>query len=372
MMPTPPRILLATSTEEATIAEMLAHAGFRVREANIAADDLAHSATELPTVVVLVAPSDQRAFAFARRLRAENTTSPIPLLWLVETDTAWSDVLEVADVALLRSTPAEQIVAQLHAMIHTREMIQRLAARGADASSAIEQLQRLQKQVEDETTFARRVLANCELDSIPQNSAITLATCHRPATRSAVQFHEVISAPDGSVIFLLADYAGFGMVRAALAASSTRLMLKNMVEANDEPAKILRKWNQYLLALGIPDSAVASAIALSVSADGTSVRYACAGLPAPVLLQEGHATLWNGTGPYLGLSEAEFPQHDSPLSPGSRLIVMAGGETANTRSELRAIAEQLKELRGEAFVERLADAVMGKEVGLILAAIARN
>ncbi len=372
MMPSPTRILLATTTEEAPVAEMLSHAGFRVHEATIPTSDNTLSLADLPSVVVLVSAPDPSGVAFARRLRAENTSSPIPLLWLVEDEVCWNDVLEVADVALLRSTSAEQIVAQLQALIRSRETTQRLAARGADASSAIEQLQRLQKQVESDATFARSVLTNDELASISQDSATTLTICHRPATRSAVQFCEVISGLDGSVVLLLADYAGFGLVRAVLAATSTRMMLKNRVQANDEPANILHIWNQHLLAIGISESAVVSAIALSISADGTHIRYACAGLPAPVCLQNGVATFCNGTGPYLGLSESEFPQHDSPLSPGSRIILMAGGETAATRSELRAAAEQVAELQGEAFLERLANDVMGNEVGFILGSIAHK
>jgi hypothetical protein len=154
----------------------------------------------------------------------------------------------------------------------------------------------------------------------------------------------------------------------------SRLLLRELPQAH--PAAALRLANQFLREIHAPEGAIVASTVGSIDAKTGAVTVACGGLPAPLLVPtDGSAVVWHGSGPFLGTADTEFFNITGVLKPGEKLLFLAGGATANQRSEIRGLAEASRTLPAPAFVNAIASSLLpdsSAEDGITLLVVERN
>jgi len=371
---TPPplaSIVLVVAAERSEMPTVLAGAGFIACHELIStiapAADGAARRFDGVAVVLLESSIDPASLRFAGSMRTDTAVAPVPLLWLVPDSNDIPGALDAgADVALPADTPPGQLVAQVRSLIRVWEQSLRLGSRGVDTRTTNERLRKVFLQADQDAEFARRIIADFSRIQQHTSNEYRLAVSHRPATHGSVDFHDAI-VNDGSLTILLVNLAGLGTVTGTLAAGFVMVNLLRLDVGNAKPTELMLKLNQRLLALPLPESAVVSATVARIDLNTGAVAVACAGLPAPVQVPTtGPASVWHGSGPFLGIAETTFPEVTGQLQPGEKLLLLGGTDAAERRPDVRAAASTIIALDAQAYVEALAEETLSETGGYTL------
>lgn len=352
-------VLAPSGADAADLVEPLTTAGFAAECHLIPTSGSGNWVRVRPAVVVVLVPSaPELAAAFTRRLRADTTSSPLPVLWVLTADTltAATDGLDAgADACLVYPVDGALLVAQVHALLRTHRTLTRFAAKGADTSDLTERLQKLYRTAETDAVLARQALAAFRPRGLVLAGDLVASWYHRPAVRGGGMF-DVRGAADG-IRFVLVEVGGLGIAVGAMVATCiVQLILR---ELTDSPKATLTVAHQRLMELTLPETAVVSAMAGMGSAETGRVTVACAGLPSPVLVSaDGPASVWHGSGPFLGTTGAEFHDISGELKPGEKVVLMAGSAVADRRPDVRAAAETHRALTTQPFADAVANELL--------------
>jgi AmiR/NasT family two-component response regulator len=301
-------------------------------------------------VVQLVDDTPDLAAAFARRLRADRTHSPKPLLWLVTEHTLASAAggLEAgADACLVRPVDGELLAAQVQALLRTHENLHRFASKGADAHDLTERLQKAYRTLETDVTLARLLPAVLTPPSVRNARWWTQPTASGGASR-----FDVLALPNGELRWAMIDVGGVGPTSGALLAEAFKAELLRSVVSTGA-AKAMDRLNQFVQQLQLPDSAVLSAAVGSW--DSTTATVASAGLPPPVLFSSsGSCVVWHGSGPFLGTTTTSYGEVSGKLQTRDRLVMISGGAAVDRRPDLRESIIELADKPLEDVAEQLA------------------
>ncbi len=301
-------------------------------------------------VVQLVDETPDLAAAFARRLRADRTHAPKPLLWLVNETTLASAAggLEAgADACLVRPVDGELLTAQVQALLRTHENLHRFATKGADAHDLTERLQKAYRTLETDVALAR------QLPTVLTPRAVETARWWvHPASSGGASRFDVMALPSGELCWVMIDVGGVGPTSSALLAEAFKAELLRTV-CTLAPAQTMDRLNQFVQRLQLPDSVIISAAVGSWK--NSQATVASAGLPPPVLYQStGACVVWHGSGPFLGTTTTKYGEVSGEIQPHDRLVMISGGAAVDRRPDLREYLSELAETPLDELAEQLA------------------
>ncbi|MER5726751.1 PP2C family protein-serine/threonine phosphatase [Streptomyces sp. NPDC002138] len=187
--------------------------------------------------------------------------------------------------------------------------------------------------LEEEAAAERRVASVLREALLPTHSAelaelgLSLATAYLPAESEAVggDWYKCRRLPDGRILLAVGDACGHGL-RAVARMAQQRHALAGLAHAPGTDAGQLTTWLNELLCAD-PAAETATGIIGHIDA-GHTLRWACAGHPAPLLLRDGRAeALDTGhRGPLFGLVPGHaYATATVRLRPGDLLLLYTDG-----------------------------------------------
>jgi serine phosphatase RsbU (regulator of sigma subunit) len=197
-----------------------------------------------------------------------------------------------------------------------------LALDNAGLFSDLEQAQREKAEI---AATLQHGLAPPPLPRIPGWSA---AAMYQPAgaqNEVGGDFYDAFPISGGWML-VIGDVTGRGAEAASITAQA-RYTLRTAAWLSGDPLVALATLNGALL--GRPDSALCSAIALTLSSDSREpVRVAVAGHLPPLLIGDGVVTEIADSGPVLGaFRDASWDLEETPVEPGQQLVAVTDGVT---------------------------------------------
>jgi anti-sigma regulatory factor (Ser/Thr protein kinase) len=160
-------------------------------------------------------------------------------------------------------------------------------------------------------------------------------------------WYDAFWLPDGRIALSIGDVMGRG-IRAAGFMGLVRQTIRAGAYDRDNAADILSRTNQ-LLRLGDPAD-TASALVAIVDPNASSLTYASAGHPAPlVATPDGRVASGPPGGPPLGLARLgeQYDNFTLPLSPGALAVLYTDGLTEYKRDPVSGELELREALRDE-------------------------
>ena len=235
---------------------------------------------------------------------------------LVVPITAWG---RVAGALALANEPGRPVTEDEHALARD------LAAR-AGAAIANAQL------YADRVHVARELQATLLPTSLPVTEGIEFGAHYAAAGGGAEvggDFYDVI-AIEGGWLLAIGDVRGKG-VEAAAVTGVARHTIRALAPEHDEPAELLRRLNQVLLAGDLTDPeprfCTVALVRVTPTADGAAAVICTAGHPPPLVLRtEGSVEVCAGTGSLLGVLDAPYLEETHvALHAGDSLLLYTDG-----------------------------------------------
>lgn len=192
---------------------------------------------------------------------------------------------------------------------------------------------------EHETALA---LQRSLLPQMPTVAGLDLAAAYLPGGEGAEvggDWYDVLPLPDGTVGLAVGDVMGHDLA-AASAMGQLRSVLRSYAWEGDGPGLVLDRLDRLVQGLGMAQ--LATCVYARLDRDGpgpATLRYANAGHHAPMLrLPDGTVRrLDGGAGVLIGVAPGgERPEAESPLPPGSVLLLFTDGLVESRARDLDA------------------------------------
>jgi serine phosphatase RsbU (regulator of sigma subunit) len=232
---------------------------------------------------------------------------------------------------------------------------------------------RERERIEQELQVARQIQQALLPEATPQLDGWELTTYYEPAREVGGDFYDFLEFEDGRVGLVVGDATGKGMP-AALVMSTTRGMLRAVVQSLESPGAVLARVNEAVVADIPPNMFVTCLYAILDPAEGR-LRYANAGHDLPYLrrhygegahelraaglplglmpgmsYEEKEATLKEGDSVLFysdGLVEAHDPKREMLGFPRLRRLVAEHDADAEERSLVDFLMDELRSFTGE-------------------------
>ena len=201
---------------------------------------------------------------------------------------------------------------------------------------------------------------------LPQYADLRLDAMYLSAERDALvggDWYDAFELPDGQLIVSIGDVAGHGL-ESSIAVGRLRQAIYTMAWRGDDPGTILKEADR-ILSHQDPGTMV-TAIVGSIDAAHTTLRYAVAGHPPPMIARtkETPAEVLPFGDPPLGIGFNVDPQtHVVPIGRDSVVALYTDGVTEFSRDAVaieKKLARELSSLVGNAGVARPARALADK------------
>ncbi len=328
-----------------------------------------HAQRPAQLYVVDAGPQPEPALELCQRLHIEQNGSYTPILFLAADSAAPTRLASLqsgADTSMARPIFAAELLAQVEALVRTKERHDRLAGKAAEAQRVSQRLQQANQQIDQELELARRLQESLLPQSLPQLPRVRFAVKYKPFTQVGGDFYDVFRLDENHVGFYVADAMGHGVP-----ASLLTIFVKKGVRAKEingqsyrlvPPTEVLQKLNVDLVEQQIPDLPFITMVyALFNHATGT-LQFSRAGHPYPLYLpREGKPVLSQIEGSLLGVFDTKFRLQTHQLQPGDRFVLYTDGMDAASFEQhqvgipsLLAAAERFRTLPIDEFVDRLA------------------
>ena len=266
---------------------------------------------------------------FAGRVASERT--PIAIVDLNEADIV-NPILRERGVRALLGVPLV-VEGAVIGVLHVGSLVPRefgtadavvLELAAARAAPAIERA-RLFAALEGEHRGAVALQRSLLPDRLPELPCATAAARYLPA-RDEVggDWYDVLALPGGRIGLAIGDVAGHG-VRAAALMGQMRAALRAYALENHSPAVALELLDRMLRATR--ERAMATVIYAVIEPETGRVRYASAGHPPPVLVDDDGARLLEpATGPPVGtVVDSAYTEAELEMRPGETLLLYTDG-----------------------------------------------
>ncbi|MFL6304658.1 MAG: PP2C family protein-serine/threonine phosphatase [Candidatus Sulfotelmatobacter sp.] len=279
------------------------------------------AANEKPELILLdVMMPEMDGYEVCRRLKADPTTSEIPVIFLTAQTDAEDETrgFQVGAVDYVHKPFSPAVMkARVHTHLALRETREKLA----------QQLLAIQKELETARLIQESILPQ----RVPQIEGLDIAARYVPMASVAGDFYDFIVVDNKHLGILIADVSGHGMP-AALIASMLKIALAAESAHAEDPARVLQGLNQALCGKFQHHYVTAAYVFLDM--EKRTLSYAGAGHP-PLLM-------WGAASPgvrdvtenglFLGMFDfATYSSVNVPLAPGDRGLLYTDGisETNN-------------------------------------------
>jgi sigma-B regulation protein RsbU (phosphoserine phosphatase) len=358
--------LFADASPNAEVQALLAEAGYDVGVRNFQGP---HAQAIAQLYIVDGGEHFEQALKLCHRLHAEQNGSYTPILFLNADGAASSRLASLqcgADTSLARPIDRAELLAQVQALVRTKERLDRLAGKAAEAQRISQRLQAVNQQIDQELALARRLQQSMLPQSLPQLSNVRFAVKYKPCAQVGGDFYDVFRLDEKHVGFYVADAMGHGVP-----ASLLTIFVKKSVRAKEitgqtyrlvPPTEVLHKLNSELIAQQIPDLPFITMVyVLFNHADGT-LHFSRAGHPYPILVRkDSKPALLQIEGSLLGVFETKFRVQSQQMKAGDKLLLYTDGMDGASFEQnpvglasLLAAVEQFRALPIDELVERLA------------------
>ncbi|GAC1309295.1 MAG: hypothetical protein NVSMB19_22950 [Vulcanimicrobiaceae bacterium] len=170
-------------------------------------------------------------------------------------------------------------------------------------------------------------------ESLPQSQRVQASAAYLPGTQEAIvggDWYDVFDLPDGRMAFSIGDVAGHGL-HAAVVMGEVRQAFRAAAVNPKSPSLVLERANTIVNMR--PDTAIVTAIFGILDRATSTITYAVAGHPPPILAtRDGSAQTLPSRGIPLGVADSVFT-HDwtFTLPPGSLFALYTDGLTEHSR-----------------------------------------
>lgn len=218
---------------------------------------------------------------------------------------------------------------------------------------------------------------------LPVLPKFRLSARYTPATEETKvggDWYDALELPADRVFFAVGDVTGHG-IQAAVTMNRVRHALVASSMLDSDPARLLARVNEELLS---QDAPMVTAVAAYADARTNEFHYACAGHPAPILLEPGCAPrLLDCGSPPLGVVEwAQYRASRVRSVAGAMLVLYTDGAIEHTRNVitgesllLRAIAKlnpDAPDPAGAIHDAIFSESAVGDDVAILTVAFARE
>ncbi len=274
--------------------------------------------------VYLRAGGPQAAAFAARDARLYELLANEPYDDLFEERTAEAGIATIVTQPL---TINERTIGVVVLGISHRDVVSEVGRRGIEIfssilSTAVEQAQQLEHHYRVSKRLQRAMLPA----ALAIVDGVTFDAAYRPANDEADvggDWYDAFEIGDGRIGISVGDVTGHGL-EAAVAMSEIRRAIRAAAPSYDSPSQLLNYVDNVLVSQGI---GMATTIVGFYNLNESTLRYACAGHPHPVLLSPGGRALYlPGGGLLLGLGMNPASQDWTiSISPGATCFLYTDG-----------------------------------------------
>lgn len=227
-----------------------------------------------------------------------------------------------------------------------------------------------QKQALERTKRVAETLQEAFLpQELPQRPRLRLDATYVSAEVDALvggDWYDAFELPDGRMGFSIGDVAGHGLA-ASLAVGKLRQTIFTLARRFDDPSEILTEAN-LILRMQDPGTFVTALVGF-IDRDGTTMRYATAGHPSPIVAYRADepATVLPADGPPLGVSDRlVLTTRTVPIANDMVIVLYTDGMTEYGRNAIAGEAQlraAIPALVGNTRIARPAKAVYDLVLG---------
>lgn len=186
-------------------------------------------------------------------------------------------------------------------------------------------------------------------ESLPQGARVNASAAYLPGTQEAIvggDWYDVFDLPDGRMAFSIGDVAGHGL-HAAVVMGEVRQAFRAAAVNPKSPSLVLERANTIVNMRS--DTAIVTAIFGILDRETSTVTYAVAGHPPPILATRGGtAQTLPARGIPLGVADSVFTQDWTfTLPPGSLFALYTDGLTEHSRDVERGEQQLLDAIRAQ-------------------------
>jgi predicted ester cyclase len=207
------------------------------------------------------------------------------------------------------------------------------------------------ERIEQELRVARQIQQELLPETMPTLEDWRIATYYGPAREVGGDFYDFLELEDGRLGLVVGDATGHGMP-AALMMSTTRGMLRAVVQSSESPGEVLARVNEALVA-DIPPSTFVTCFYGVLDPESGRLRYANAGHNLPCRRRNGQAEELRARGMPLGLMPGmAYEEKEAVLEAGDSALFYSDGlvEAHDPKGEMfgfprlrRMVAEHAEE-----------------------------
>lgn len=197
---------------------------------------------------------------------------------------------------------------------------------------------------EAELHFALEVQRALFPRKLPRTDGLEFSAVCIPARGISGDFYDVLTLPDGCLVFAIADISGKG-ISAAILMANLQAVLRTLAAASPSPSELCHKLNRHLHQ--VTDPAWFATFFYGEWHPGERcLRYVNAGHNPPILLSSRHSQRLDQGGMPLGMfASTEFEMGQVSLQPADLLILYSDGITeAAAASGVEFGEERLQEV----------------------------
>ncbi len=180
------------------------------------------------------------------------------------------------------------------------------------------------ERIAQELRVARVIQQTLLPTDIPELPGWSISAHYRPAREVGGDIYDVIETADGHIVIIEGDVTDKG-VPAALVMATCRAALRAAADVTSDPGHILARANKSMVD-DIPPTMFVTCFCAVVDVATGRVRYANAGHPLPVIVNNGEVSELRASGMPLGLlPDSSYEVVETVLPVGSLLVVASDG-----------------------------------------------
>jgi sigma-B regulation protein RsbU (phosphoserine phosphatase) len=235
-----------------------------------------------------------------------------------------------ADVCLCRPFDPGELLAQIRALLRSKERHNRLTEKAAETYQINKRLQHAHQRVNEELELARRVQHSFLPHTLPELPRVRFAVQYRPCGRVGGDFYDIFRLDENHVGFYVADAMGHGVPAGLLT-----MFLKKGVRAKEifdnqyqlvPPADVLHRLNDELLGQRIAESSFITMVYALYNDADQMLQFSRAGHPHPVYVPDDREPqIWELPGNLLGVFDTKFSAHECQLRPRDKALFYTDG-----------------------------------------------
>jgi serine phosphatase RsbU (regulator of sigma subunit) len=276
------------------------------------------------------------ALRLCHRLRTSFDDPYVPILFLAPEapDDSWRASLECgADTVLPWPGDPSALVAQVQALLRTKERHDQLWTKAADAHRLNKRLQAAYQQIDQELELARRVQESFLPQTLPDLPQARFAVAYKPCGHVGGDFYDVFRLDEQHLGLYVADAMGHGVP-----ASLLTVFVKKGVKAKEingqsyrlvPPDEVLHKLNHDMIDQALSEAPFITMVYALFNHRTGKLQLSRAGHPYPVYVpREGPITLWQMEGSLLGVFDTRYRVQEHQLGPGDKVLFHTDGMDA--------------------------------------------